>query len=108
MGPVELIVGCSVTPYNGRSMISLRRKSATRRGPARVDRDHASKIERILAALEQATEPAEMDLPGFRLKALKGRRKGHYCVWVSGTWHMTFRFQGSQALDIDYVDLEAG
>ena len=95
-------------------MISLRRKKpqhtqasrSGRRGPARVERDHASKIERILAALDQATEPAEMDLPGFRLQTLRGKKKGHYSVWVSGNWRMTFRFHGPQAVDIDYVNSE--
>ena len=95
-------------------MLSLRRKKpqqtpqsgSGRRGPARVERDHTSKIERILAALDQAIEPHEMDLPGFRLQALKGKRKGHYSVWVSGNWRMTFRFHGAQAVDIDYVESE--
>ena len=92
-------------------MISLLRKkpqpapsASGRKGPARVERDHASKIERILAALDQATLPAEMDLPGFRLQRLKGKKKGHYSVWVSGNWRMTFRFHGHQAVDIDYID----
>ncbi len=92
-------------------MISLRRnKPAARplKGPLRVDRDHASKIERILFALDQASGPHEMDLPGFRLRALKGKKKNHFSVWVSGHWHMTFRFQGSQAVDIDYIDADEG
>ena len=80
------------------------RPSGASRGPARVERDHASKIERILAALDQATGPEEMNLPGFRLQALKGKKKGHHAVWVSGNWRMTFRFHGQQAVDIDYVD----
>jgi proteic killer suppression protein len=93
-------------------MMSLLRKkpqqtpgsASSRRGPARVERDHASKIERILAALDQATLASEMDLPGFRLAPLKGKKKGHYSVWVSGNWCMTFRFHGHQAVDIDYID----
>ena len=72
--------------------------------PSHTEQDHTSKIERILAALDQATEPAEMDLPGFYLEPLKGQQKGHYSVWVSGTWRMTFRFRGKQAVSIDYID----
>ncbi len=45
-----------------------------------------------------------MDLPGFRLEPLRGEKKGHYSVWVSGNWRMTFRFQVSQAVDIDYSE----
>ncbi len=45
-----------------------------------------------------------MDLPGFRLHALKGRLKGHYAVSVSGNWRVTFRFEDGAAADVDYVD----
>ena len=45
-----------------------------------------------------------MDLPGFRLHALKGKLKGRHAVWVSGNWRVTFRFEEGQALDVDYID----
>ncbi len=45
-----------------------------------------------------------MDLPGFRLHALKGRLAGRHAVRVSGNWRVTFRFEEGQALDVDYVD----
>lgn len=45
-----------------------------------------------------------MDLPGFRLYALKGRMKRHYAVSVSGSWRVTFRFEDGSAVDVDYVD----
>ena len=45
-----------------------------------------------------------MDLPGFRLHALKGRLKGHSAVSVSGNWRVTFRFEEVEAVDVDYVD----
>ena len=44
-----------------------------------------------------------MELPGFRLHALKGRLKGHYAVSVSGNWRVTFRFEDGEAVDVDYV-----
>jgi len=45
-----------------------------------------------------------MDLPGLRLHELKGDRKGTWSVTVSGNWRVTFRFEGKDALDVDYVD----
>ena len=45
-----------------------------------------------------------MDLPGFRLHALKGVLKGHYAVSVSGNWRDTFRFEDGHAVDVDYAD----
>ncbi len=38
----------------------------------KVQPQYADKIERILARLEQASEPGNMDLPGYRLHPLKG------------------------------------
>ena len=48
----------------------------------RVAPEHAGKLRDILAALDHSSGPQGMDLPGFRLHALKGRLKGHYAVYV--------------------------
>jgi len=71
---------------------------------AKVDRDHAAKLARILSALDEATAPHEMDLPGFRLHPLKGKKKGCFSVSVTGNWRVTFRFKGVDAFDVDFVD----
>lgn len=65
---------------------------------------HAAKLERILSALDRSTAPEGMDIPGFRLHQLKGPRKGHYAVWVSKNWRVTFRFADGHAVDVDYLD----
>lgn len=39
----------------------------------RVAPEHVHKLRDILAALDRSRRPADMDLPGFRLHALKGR-----------------------------------
>ena len=65
---------------------------------------HVAKLRDILAALDLSRGPEGMDLPGFRLHALKGRLKGHYAVSVSGNWRVTFRFEDGAATDVDYVD----
>ncbi len=70
----------------------------------RVAPEHVVKLGDILAALDLSRGPEGMDLPGFRLHALKGRLKGHYAVSVSGNWRVTFRFEDSSAVDVDYVD----
>lgn len=58
----------------------------------------------ILAALDFSLGPAGMDIPGFRLHALKGRLKGDNAVSVSGNWRVTFRSEQGEAADVDYVD----
>ncbi len=66
--------------------------------------EHVDKLRDILAVLERSHRPQDMDLPGFRLHALKGDRKGQFAVSVSGHWRVTFRFAGGHAVDVDYVD----
>ena len=70
----------------------------------RVAPEHVGKLRDILAALDRSRGPEGMNLPGFRLHALKGPLKGHYAVSVSGNWRVTFRFEDGAATDVDYVD----
>ncbi len=45
-----------------------------------------------------------MNLPGFRLHPLKGKRKGQWAVSVSGNWRLLFEFDGENATNVDLVD----
>lgn len=45
-----------------------------------------------------------LDLPGYRLHLLRGDRKGHWSVTISGNWRIVFRFEDGDALDVDLVD----
>jgi len=74
------------------------------RTPRWVAPAHVAKLRDILAALDLSRGPEGMDLPGFRLHALKGGLKDHYAVSVSGNWRVTFRFEDGAAADVDYVD----
>ena len=70
----------------------------------RVPPGYLAKIERILARLDEATEPSNMDLPGLRLHPLKGELAGYWSVSVSGNWRIVFQFEGADACDVDLVD----
>lgn len=70
----------------------------------RVPSEYAGKIERVLARLDVATVPEDMNLPGFRLHPLKGGLAGFWAVSVSGNWRVIFRFDGAHACDVDLVD----
>jgi len=48
--------------------------------------------------LDAASIPEDMNLPGFKLHAIKGVKKLFYSVWVSGNWHLTFSFDGKDAI----------
>ncbi|MCY4189336.1 MAG: type II toxin-antitoxin system RelE/ParE family toxin [Bryobacterales bacterium] len=70
-----------------------------RLSPGQVER-----IERILARLDEATVPSDMNLPGFGLHPLKGDRSGYWAVRVSGNWRIVFRFKDGHAGDVDLID----
>jgi len=57
-----------------------------------------------LSSLDEATGSHEMDLPSFRVQPLKEKSEGYFSVWVSGNWRVTFRFEGIDAVDVDYLD----
>lgn len=66
--------------------------------------DHVNKLRRILAALDQAKQPADMDLPGLRLHSLKGQYKDHWSVSVNGNWRVIWQFTGEDVELVDYLD----
>ena len=70
----------------------------------RVPPDLVAKIERVLARLDVAAKPADMNLPGFGLHPLKGDRAGYWAVTVSANWRVVFRFDGRDVRDVQLID----
>jgi len=54
--------------------------------------------------LDRAATPQAMNLPGYRLHALKGDRKGFWSVTVNANWRVVFRFESTEALEVDLID----
>ncbi|MEO7146105.1 MAG: type II toxin-antitoxin system RelE/ParE family toxin [Bryobacteraceae bacterium] len=71
--------------------------------PRGVSARHAGKLRRIPARLDAAKVLSGMDLPGYRLHALKGELLGFYAVTVSANWRVVFRFENSGASDVDFA-----
>jgi proteic killer suppression protein len=69
-----------------------------------VVREHALKLRNILARLDAAASADDMNLPGFKLHALKGDRKGFWAVTVRANWRVIFRIAEGDAFDLDYLD----
>ncbi|MFQ5765973.1 MAG: type II toxin-antitoxin system RelE/ParE family toxin [Rhodospirillales bacterium] len=65
---------------------------------------HVKRLRLILARLDASQSLRDMDLPGLRLHPLKGRLKGHFAVTISGSWRVTFRFDGPDAVNVNYLD----
>ena len=71
---------------------------------SKVRADQRSRITDVLAHLDRAQAPTDLDLPGYRLHPLKGDLKGYWSVTVSGNWRITFRFEDGDAYEVDLVD----
>ena len=71
---------------------------------SRLSADLVPRLRRILLRLEGATRPGNMGVPGYHLHPLKGARRGQWSVRVSGNWRVVFRFEGTEAVDVDLID----
>ena len=69
-----------------------------------VNPNHVLRIRRILAELDDAQKPQDLDWPGFRLHPLTGDLRGFWSVRVSGNWRTVFRFVDKEPVDVDLVD----
>jgi len=69
---------------------------------SRINPKHAAKLGRILDRLDVSVRPQDMNLPGYKLHELSGKEKGTWSVWVTGNWRVTFKFDGPDAVAVDY------
>jgi toxin HigB-1 len=65
---------------------------------------HAKKLNILLATLDDAIQPSTMNVQGWGFHELKGDLAGHFSVKVNGNWRITFRFEGEDAILVDYQD----
>lgn len=72
--------------------------------PRRLSVQNPERIRRILLALDAATRPADMNIPGFRFHPLKGKDAGRYAVDVSGNWRVTFGWTDRDAVNVELED----
>jgi proteic killer suppression protein len=82
---------------------SLRQFAAT--GDAsKLSVPNHERVRQILLALDTATAPQAMNIPGLKFHSLKGRDKGRYAVWASGNYRITFGWEGEDAINVDLED----
>ena len=61
-------------------------------------------VEEILSVLDAAESPEALNLPGYRLHPLKGNLKGFWSVTVRANWRIVFRFEKTDACDVEMID----
>jgi proteic killer suppression protein len=71
---------------------------------AGIQAQQAGRLRLILARLDAAREPRDMNLPGLRLHSMSGDLAGFWSVSVSGNWRVIFRFNGQDVGDVDCLD----
>jgi proteic killer suppression protein len=69
-------------------------------GRSKIDARLHKRILQRLDALDVATRPEDMNVPGFDFHGLQGVPK-RYSVHVNGPWCITFEFEGGDAINVD-------
>ena len=92
-----------------RSMIGSIRHKALRnywtKGQTKgLNAEWTRKLRRIMAALEAAGRPEEMNYPGSYFHPLKGDRAGRYAVRLTANMRVTFGWDDDGAADVDLED----
>jgi proteic killer suppression protein len=64
---------------------------------------NAARVRRQLNALDAATAPEQMAVPGWRFHPLKGKPK-RFAVDASGNYRLTFGFKEEDAIEVDLED----
>ena len=94
--------------YTGLVIKSFRHKGVERffrtGSKAGISAAHAPRLARQLAALNVASDPSDMNVPGWGLHRLKGKLGNHWSVSVSGNWRLTFTFNEGDVELVDYQD----
>jgi proteic killer suppression protein len=76
-----------------------------------VDRKFSRRFQAIekaarvrLALLDAATSLGDLQLPGLRLEALKGARKGQYSIRINDQYRICFEWRDGDANEVEIVD----
>jgi proteic killer suppression protein len=76
-----------------------------------LDRQFSRKFQAIektarirLEFLEAATSLADLRLPGLRLEALKGDRRGQYSIRINDQFRICFEWRDGDAHNVEIVD----
>ena len=64
---------------------------------------------RKLRMLNNATSLTDLQIPpANRLEKLRGDRTGGYSIRINDQWRVCFRWQGTDAFDVEIVDYHRG
>ena len=80
------------------------KKFFTTGNTAGIQQTHKARLEERLTALHTAFSVEDVNIPGWRLHALKGDREGQWAINVSGNWRVVFEFENGHVYVVTYED----
>ena len=102
------VEACNVTRYTCGMIKSFRHKGLKKffetGSKAGIQTEHAGKLTRQLGLLNRASQPEDVNIPGWYLHSLHGDLAGLWSIKVNGNWRLTFRFENGDAILVDYQD----
>ena len=108
VSPPQVVDICIVKRYTDSVIRSFAHKGLEKffrtGSKAGIQAQHTVRLRLQLAMLDDVGAPEDMNAPGWRLHPLHGDLKGHWSVTVNGNWRLTFRFEGEDAILVDYQD----
>ena len=71
---------------------------------AGIQAKHEERLRILLTTLNLASTALDMNREGWDFHSLIGDLRGHWSVKVSGNWRLTFTFEDTDAVLVDYQD----
>ena len=69
-----------------------------------IQANHVKKLRMQLAALDSAQDINDLNIPGYRLHPLKGKRSNLWSITVNKNWRLTFEFLEGNVYILNYED----
>ena len=69
-----------------------------------IQASHAKKLRNQLYLLEASVSVNDIDVPGYDLHKLKGKRSDIWSIKVNGNWRLTFEFKDGNVYILNYED----
>jgi proteic killer suppression protein len=70
--------------------------------PSGLSVPNVARVSRMLRALDAATRPEQVNLPGFYWHLLQGEAR--WSIRVTGNWRITFAWDGGDPVAVDLED----
>ncbi len=69
-----------------------------------IQQKHVAAFRLLLFQLAGAIRPRDMNTSGNDFHSLSGDLNGYFSVKVNANWRLIFKFDGADAVEVDYLD----